>query len=98
MDLGTLNIALLVGALVLLVAVGAVRLSTRIGVPSLLLYLAIGMAFGENGIGLEFDDAQQARNIGLIALALILAAGGLTTPWKEIRPSVPPAVVLATVG
>lgn len=98
MDQTTLNVALLVGAAVLLVALGAVRLALRVGVPGLLLYLAIGMALGENGIGLHFDDARTARDIGLIGLALILAEGGLTTRWSEIRSGAGVAVVLASWG
>src|SRR4051812_18023606 len=95
---GDLDLTLLAGAGVLLVAVAGVRLSSRLGVPSLLLYLAIGMVLGEDVIGLSFDDARLARNLGLIALALILAEGGLTTRWSEIRPAAPAAVALATVG
>jgi cell volume regulation protein A len=98
MDQGSVDFALLVGAVVLLVAIGAVRLSGSIGVPGLLLYLGIGMALGENGIGLHFNDYTTARNIGLIALALILAEGGLTTRWSELRPGMAPAVMMSTVG
>nr|BFE75272.1 hypothetical protein GCM10020092_085730 [Actinoplanes digitatis] len=54
---GGLDLALLVGAAVLLVAVAAVRLSTRLGLPSLLVYLFIGMLIGEAGFGIRFDDA-----------------------------------------
>jgi cell volume regulation protein A len=97
-DQTTLNIALLAGAGVLLVALGAVRLALRIGVPGLLLYLGIGMALGENGIGLTFDDVHTARDIGLIGLALILAEGGLTTRWSEIKSGAGVATTLATVG
>lgn len=95
---GDLDLALLAGAGVLLVAVAGVRLSSRLGVPSLLLYLAIGMVLGEDVIGLSFDNARLARNLGLIALALILAEGGLTTRWADIRSAVPAAAALATVG
>ena len=95
---GDIDLALLTGAGVLLVAVAGVRLSSRLGVPSLLLYLAIGIVLGEDVIGLSFDDARLARNLGLIALALILAEGGLTTRWSEIRPAMPAAAALATAG
>src|SRR3954463_3694042 len=98
MDRHELDLALLVGAVVLLVAIAGVRLATRIGVPGLLLYLGIGMVLGEDGFGLKFDDAELARNIGLIALALILAEGGLTTPWRAFVRSLPVASVLSTVG
>ena len=95
---GDLDLALLAGAGVLLVAVAGVRLSSRFGLPSLLLYLGIGIVMGEDVIGLTFDDAELARNLGLIALALILAEGGLTTRWLDIRPAMPAAVALATLG
>ncbi|MDQ1703762.1 MAG: potassium/hydrogen antiporter, partial [Frankiaceae bacterium] len=98
MAAGDLDLALLAGAGVLLVAIAGVRLSSRLGVPSLLLYLGIGMVLGENVIGLSFDDAKLARNLGLIALALILADGGLTTRWPDVRPALPAAGTLATVG
>jgi potassium/hydrogen antiporter len=92
------DVALLVGAAVLLVAIGAVRLSLRVGVPGLLVYLGIGMALGDNGIGLHFNNADQARAIGLVALALILAEGGLATNWAGFRDVLPQSAVLATVG
>jgi cell volume regulation protein A len=95
---GDIDLALLTGAGVLLVAVAGVRLSSRLGVPSLLLYLGIGIVLGEDVIGLSFDDAELARNLGLVALALILAEGGLTTRWTEIRPAMPAAAALATAG
>src|SRR3954471_15857304 len=98
MDADELHLALLIGATVLLVAVVAVRLSTTFGVPTLLLYLGLGMVLGEDVIGLSFDDAQLARNLGLIALALILAEGGLTTRWTDVRPGMPAAAALATIG
>ena len=92
------DLALLAGVGVLLVAIAGVRLSSRLGVPSLLIYLGIGMLLGEDVLGLRFDDYQLARNLGLVALALILAEGGLTTRWLEIRPIMPAAATLATLG
>jgi cell volume regulation protein A len=92
------EVALLVGAAVLLVAVGAVRLSTRLGVPSLLVYLALGMAIGEAGLGIQFENADLARTLGLTALVLIIAEGGLTARWSALRPILPLATVLSTVG
>jgi potassium/hydrogen antiporter len=98
MEADELHLALLVGATVLLVAVVAVRASTRFGVPTLLLYIGLGMVLGEDVLGLHFDDAELARNLGLVALALILAEGGLTTRWLDVRPAMPAAIALATVG
>jgi len=83
---------------VLLVAVAAVRLSVRSGLPSLLLYLGIGVVIGEAGAGIRFDSAQLTQVLGYSALVLILAEGGLTTSWDDIRGSVAPAALLSTLG
>jgi cell volume regulation protein A len=83
---------------VLLVSVAAVRLSVRSGLPSLLIYLAIGLAIGESGLGIRFDSAQLTQVLGYSALILILSEGGLSTRWSGIRRSVAPAAVLSTVG
>jgi cell volume regulation protein A len=93
-----LNELLLAGALVLLVAVAAVRLISSSGLPSLLLYLAIGMALGQDGLGVEFSDAELTQVLGYAALVVILAEGGLGTRWRDIRPAIPAAAVLATAG
>jgi cell volume regulation protein A len=93
-----LGVILLLGSVVLLASVVAVRVSTVSGLPSLLLYLALGLLIGEGGMGIEFDDAELTALLGYVALILILAEGGLTTRWTTIRPIVAPAAVLATVG
>lgn len=75
------------------------RISSRSGLPSLLLYLGIGVAIGQDGIGnVAFDNAELTQVIGYAALVVILAEGGLGTKWKEIKPALPAAVVLSTVG
>ncbi len=93
-----LTIALGIGAAVLLVAVFAVRVSVRLGLPSLLLYLAIGVGIGEAGLGIRFDNASLTQALGLAALVLILTEGGLTTRWSEVRPALGVGVALSTVG
>ena len=97
-DPGDLNSVVLAGSAVLLLAVAAVRYSTRAGLPSLLVYLAMGLALGEAGLGLRFEDADLTQMLGTLALAVILAEGGLTTRWDVVRPVAPLAGVLATVG
>ncbi|MER6321513.1 potassium/proton antiporter [Streptomyces coelicoflavus] len=94
-----LNQLLLVCSLVLLIAVAAVRISSRSGLPSLLVYLAIGIAIGQDGIGdIKFDDAELVQVIGYGALVVILAEGGLGTKWKEAKPALPAASALALLG
>jgi len=92
------DLALLIGAVVLLVSVVAVRLSSRLGLPSLLVYLALGVLLGESFLGIQFDDAALTRTIGTAALIVIIAEGGLTARWSQLRPVLGPAVALATVG
>ncbi|MEU1790736.1 potassium/proton antiporter [Streptomyces sparsogenes] len=93
-----LNELLLICSLVLLVAVVAVRVSTRSGLPTLLIYLGIGVAIGQDGIGVVFQDAELTQVLGYAALVVILAEGGLGTKWREIKPALPLAAVLSTVG
>ncbi|MGW0365240.1 potassium/proton antiporter [Streptomyces sp. NPDC002990] len=99
MTVHTLNELLLICSLVLLVAVAAVRISSRSGLPSLLIYLGIGIAIGQDGIGnVVFDNAELTQVIGYAALVVILAEGGLGTKWKEIKPALPAAIMLSLVG
>ena len=98
MDPTDLNLVLLVATCVLLAGVAAVRISTRAGLPSLLLYLAIGLAIGESGLGIGLENVDLVQVVGTLALAVILAEGGFTTRWEVVRPVVGLAVALATVG
>ena len=89
---------LVVGAILagsILVALGA----ARIGVPSLVAFLVLGMLLGSDGPGgIEFDDAELARTVGVVGLAAILFEGGLSTSWRRLRRVAVPATLLATVG
>jgi cell volume regulation protein A len=91
-------ILLIVGGVLtasVLVALGA----TRAGVPSLVAFLGLGMLLGSDGPGgIEFDDAELARKVGVVALAAILFEGGLATSWRRLRDVALPAASLATVG
>ncbi len=97
-DVHQLDSFLLVGASVTLLAILAVRATAVAGLPSLLLYLLMGVALGESGVGIGFEDAELAHALGFGALALILAEGGLTTSWSTVRPSMRLGVSLATIG
>lgn len=90
---------ILVGAILLLVGILSSKLSTRVGLPVLVLFIAVGMLAGEDGIGrIEFDNYVLAHGIGTLALAVILFDGGLRTPVPSIRLAWKPAFLLATVG
>ncbi|SCE90657.1 potassium/proton antiporter, CPA1 family [Micromonospora viridifaciens] len=92
-----LDLALLLGAAVLLVAVGAVRFSTRLGVPSLLVYLALGVAVDEV-LGHRLHNVELTRVLGFCALIVIIAEGGLSARWSTLRPVLGMAAALSTVG
>ncbi|WP_268221252.1 potassium/proton antiporter [Streptomyces sp. EMB24] len=98
MTLPELYVTLLIAGTVLLAGIAAARTAHRAGLPSLLLFLAVGIVAGEDGLGLAFDDVQLAQALGTAALAVILVEGGLTTQWSDVRRLVAPAGVLATVG
>jgi cell volume regulation protein A len=93
-----LDVVLLIGTAVLLAGVAAVRVSSRAGLPSLLLYLGIGLLIGEAGLGIELEDADLVMILGSVALAVILAEGGLTTQWEVVRPVAGLATALASLG
>lgn len=97
-DVEQLDKFVLIGAAVTMLAILAVRLSSRAGLPSLLIYLLMGVALGESGVGIGFEDSQLAHSLGFAALLLILAEGGLTTNWREARPSMRLGFSLATIG
>lgn len=92
------ELGVLVASLVLLVAAAAVRITARAGLPSLLLYLAIGLVLGEAGVGLELRDLDLTVILSTAALAVILAEGGFSTRWDVIRPVVGLSALLATLG
>jgi len=96
--LDDLTRVLLLISIVLLIAVAAVRLSLATGMPSLLLYLGLGLLLGKMTGIVQFSDASTTRVLGYAALVLILAEGGISTRWSTIRDSVAPAAVLATLG
>lgn len=94
----SLEVTLGIVAAVVLVGVFAVRATVRLGLPSLLLYLGIGVLLGEAVLGIQFSDAHLTESLGLAALVLILVEGGLTTRWTTVRPALGIGLALATVA
>jgi potassium/hydrogen antiporter len=92
-------ILILIAGVLLALGIGGALLADRVRVPALLLFLALGMLAGSQGIGgIDFSNYDLARTLGTIALVLILFEGGLTSGWSEIRPVLGTAASLATVG
>lgn len=84
-----LDVWLLLGAAIVIAAIASVRIAHRSGLPSLLVFLGFGLILGPSGFGVPFESPQLAQQIGMSALAVILAEGGLTTNWSHVRRSVP---------
>ncbi|MBE4909560.1 potassium/proton antiporter [Bacillus luteolus] len=96
--LQTDRIVLLAGIL-FIAGVITTKFSSRIGVPSLVLFIFVGMVMGSDILGIiHFDDAKTAQMIGVLALVVILFEGGMQTQWKTLKPVIVPSLSLATVG
>ena len=93
-----IEIVLLVVSVLFFLSILAGKASSRFGVPALLLFLGVGMLFGSDGLGIQFENIQVTNTIGTIALCIILFSGGLDTKTSEIRPIIAQGVILATIG
>ena len=93
----TENIFLL-GSLLILISILISKTGYRFGIPTLLLFLFTGMAFGTNGLGIEFNSLEDAQTIGMLALSIILFTGGMDTRMKDIKPILAPGLLLSTLG
>lgn len=94
----TIYLVTLVGTALVLAAAFSSLIAFRFGAPLLLLFLGIGLASGEDGLGIDFDNAQLAYFVGSLALAVILFESGFGTPMAMLRQAARPAMSLATVG
>ncbi|OGX79401.1 K+/H+ antiporter [Exiguobacterium sp. SH31] len=93
------DVLILLFGLLLVAGVLATRVSTRFGLPALILFMGIGMIMGSDVTGLIFfDDSNLAQMIGISALIVILFEGGLQTKWASIRSVLAPSASLATIG
>ena len=89
---------LLIGAVLIFCAIIISKTGYRFGIPTLLLFLLVGMGFGSDGLGLQFDSAEDAQFIGMISLSIILFTGGMDTKLREIKPVMAQGMVLSTLG
>jgi potassium/hydrogen antiporter len=97
-SLDAVSLGILLGALLVLLGIMSSLVAMRFGAPLLLVFLLLGMAAGEAGLGLKFDDVRTTYVVGSIALALILFDGGLRTRLATFRSVLAPAATLATAG
>jgi len=92
------ELVLLIASVILFLSIFAGKAGYRIGLPALLLFLGLGMLFGSDGLGIQFDDPHIAQFIGMLALSIILFSGGMDTKVADIRPIATQGIILATVG
>jgi len=94
-----LDYLLISGAILIILSIALAKIFDNLGVPTLILFLTLGMLAGSEGIGgIYFDDANLAQSIGIIALIFILFSGGLDTNRQDIKPVLFQAISLATIG
>jgi cell volume regulation protein A len=95
----SVGLAMLAVGVVLAASVAIALGAAKSGFPALVAFLALGMALGSDGVGgIAFDDANLAREVGIVSLAAILYEGGLSTSWRRLRQVAVPAAALSTVG
>ena len=90
---------MMIGAVILLLCVASSKLLYRLGIPTLLIALVLGMLFGSDGIvGIQFDNYELARQLCSFGLVFIMFYGGFGTNWKAAKPVVKPALFMSTLG
>ncbi len=98
MSITTPEYFLLIGAILLFLSIVSGKTGYRFGVPSLLLFLIVGIIFGSEGFGIQFNSFKQAQFIGMVALSIILFSGGMDTKIKDIKPVLTQGLLLSTLG
>lgn len=89
---------LLIGSVLIFSSILISKTGYRFGIPTLLLFLIVGMLFGSDGLGLQFNSASDAQFIGMIALSIILFSGGMDTKFQNIKPILTQGILLSTAG
>ena len=94
----SIELFLLLISVLLFVSLLVGKMGSRFGVPTLLLFLLIGMLSGSDGLGIEFNSPKIAQAIGVVALNIILFSGGMDTRFTEVKPIAAQGMILATIG
>lgn len=89
---------LLLAGFILILSILLSKTGYKAGIPVLLVFLLVGMLFGEDGVGIHFENYTIAQSIGMVAMSIILFNGGMDTKYTTIKPVLGPGIVLATVG
>ena len=93
-----MELFLLIISLLFFASIFFERIGNRFGMPALLVFLLVGMFFGQEGLDVHVDNIEQAEAIATVAMCIILFTGGLNTKFEDIRPVIGPGASLATIG
>lgn len=94
-----MGVEILVAGVIILISLFSIRISKKLEIPLLIMFLLVGMLAGSEGVGrIYFDNALVAQNIGTIALMFIIFSGGLDTKKEDVKNSIYPSGILATLG
>ena len=96
-DISSGNLILLISFL-MFVAILMAKVGTKFGVPTMLLFLILGMLAGEDGIGVRIDEPRVAEFLGHLAMTIILLTGGLETSLPETKPIIKKGISISTLG
>lgn len=89
----------IIAAVILLLCISSSKLLYRLGVPTLLIFLVLGMLFGSDGlVGIQFSDYNLASTICSFALIFIMFYGGFSTNWQVAKPVAAPAILMSSLG
>ncbi len=94
----TMENILFLGSVLIFFSILMTKVSHKFGIPTLLVFLFLGMFFGSDGLGLHFYSVEQAQFIGIVALSIILFTGGMDTKIKQIRPIMAQGLLLSSLG
>ena len=90
---------MIISSLVLLISITSSKVLYKFGVPILLIFIALGMLFGSDGIvGIQFSDYELTQELSSIALVIIMFFGGFGTNWSMAKPSAVQSILMSTVG
>ncbi len=94
-----MGVEILIAGIIILLSLFSIRISKKLEIPLLIMFLLVGMLAGSEGIGrIYFDNALVAQNLGTIALMFIIFSGGLETKKEDVKKSLYPSGTLATLG
>ena len=89
---------LLFASVIIFISIFVSKAGSKFGIPTLLLFQLVGMAFGSDGLGIQFNSMESAQALGIVALNIILFSGGMDTKYSKIKPIILPGILLATIG